>query len=109
MPVLLKQIIPWGRTLREYERMFALTETDKRLKILGCGDGPASFNAEWTTLGGSVISIDPIYEFSGVEIKQRFEAVRDDIIANVDATPGRWTWNFHRDSQDLLAHRITAM
>ena len=109
MPTLLPEIIPWGRTLREYELMFALTEADKKLKILGCGDGPASFNAEWTALGGSVISLDPIYEFSGAQIKQRFDAVREDIIRNVEATPNKWSWDFHQNPQGLLANRVTAL
>ena len=109
MPMLLQEIIPWGRTLREYELMFALTESDKKLKILGCGDGPASFNAEWTALGGSVISIDPVYQFSGAEIQERFEAVRENIIAGVEATPEKWSWSFHQNSQDLLANRVAAL
>lgn len=109
MPTLLQEIIPWGRTLREYELMFALTEADKKLKILGCGDGPASFNTGWTALGGSVISIDPVYQFSGVEIRQRFEAVWENIIAGVEATPEKWAWSFHQNSQDLLANRVAAL
>lgn len=107
--MLLQEIIPWGRTLREYELMFALTEADKNLKILGCGDGPASFNAEWTALGGNVISIDPVYQFSGTEIRERFDAVRENIIAGVEATPDKWSWSFHKNSQELLANRVAAL
>ena len=109
MPVLLKQVIPIGRTLREYELMFALTEADTKLNILGCGDGPASFNAEWTARGGSVISIDPIYEFSGAEIKSRFDAVINEVIANVDATSDRWVWSFQQSPEGLRANRVAAM
>lgn len=39
--------------------MFALSDGDLQLKILGCADGPASFNAEASRLGHSVIAIDP--------------------------------------------------
>lgn len=105
----LKQVIPIGRTLREYELMFGLTEADRKLKILGCGDGPASFNAEWTARGGSVLSLDPIYEFSGAEIKQRFDAVIDDVIAGVDATSDRWVWGFQQNVQGLRANRVAAI
>jgi hypothetical protein len=105
----LKQIIPLGRTLREYELMFALTAADRSLKILGCGDGPASFNAEWAARGGSVISVDPIYEFGGAEIKDRFDAVIDDMMADVDASSGRWVWSFHQDVEGLRANRVAAM
>jgi hypothetical protein len=109
MPVLLNEIIPLGRTLREYELMFALTDADRNLHILGCGDGPASFNAEWTARGGSVISVDPIYEFTGAEIQSRFDAVIDDIIANVAATPERWVWDFQQSPQGLRKNRVAAM
>jgi hypothetical protein len=105
----LNEIIPIGRTLREYELMFALTEADRSRKILGCGDGPASFNAEWTARGGSVISLDPIYEFSGAAIKQRFDAVIDEVMAGVGETPDRWVWGFHQTVPGLRAHRVAAM
>ncbi|MAD80187.1 MAG: SAM-dependent methyltransferase, partial [Planctomycetaceae bacterium] len=32
-------------------------------------DGPASFNAELTARGGSIVSCDPIYEFTADEIR----------------------------------------
>ena len=41
----LDQVVPWGRSFDEYRRMFALTDADLSRVILGCGDGPASFNA----------------------------------------------------------------
>ncbi len=51
----LEEVVPWGRTLAEYQSMFSLSETDLTAKILGCGDGPASFNAEMMKLGYSVV------------------------------------------------------
>ena len=48
----LNQIIPWGRSFQEYRRMFTLTDEDLRGSILGCADGPASFNAEATDRAG---------------------------------------------------------
>ena len=95
--------------MREYELMFALTDADQSRKILGCGDGPASFNAEWTARGGVLISFDPLYEFSGADIKARFDAVIDDVIADVDATSDRWVWRFQQTPQGLRANRVAAM
>ena len=46
MSVRLDHIVPWGRSLDEYRLMFNLTESELGSTILGCGDGPASFNAE---------------------------------------------------------------
>lgn len=57
----LTEIVPWGRTLAEYKLMFALSDADLNRQILGCGDGSAGFNAEMTTLGYSVISLDSFF------------------------------------------------
>ncbi len=35
----LDQVVPWGRSFDEYQRMFALHQDARRLKIIGCGDG----------------------------------------------------------------------
>ena len=59
----LKEVVPWGKSLEEYVAMFALSEDDLAKRILGCGDGPASFNAELTKRGGTVVSIDPLYGY----------------------------------------------
>ncbi len=73
MAFTLDKLVPWGRSLDEYRRMFALTDADLAKRILGCADGPASFNAEMTGIGRSVVSCDPIYEFSAEEIRQRID------------------------------------
>jgi len=55
----LDQVVPWGRSFEEYVAMFSLTEEDLAGRILGCGDGPASFNCELTRRGGMIVSLDP--------------------------------------------------
>ncbi|MCL4473256.1 MAG: hypothetical protein M1539_00340 [Actinobacteria bacterium] len=64
MPFTLDNIVPWGRSLDEYVEMFGLSSNDLELKILGCADGPASFNAEMSRRGKSVVSIAPVYRFT---------------------------------------------
>lgn len=105
----LDKIVLWGRTRREYELMFSLSSADCALKILGCGDGPASFNVEMTANGHSVVSVDPIYEFSGEQIKARFNEIRENMISQVKAAPDRWTWSFHKNPDDLLRNRTLAL
>jgi len=65
----LDQVMPWGRSFDEYRRMFALTEADLDLRIVGCGDGPASFNAEATRRGAAVVSCDPLYRYDVEQIR----------------------------------------
>jgi hypothetical protein len=109
MSVELDQIIPWGRSRREYELMFRLGSDDLCSRILGCGDGPASFNAEMTGAGHSVISVDPIYFYPGSEIAARFEAAAETVMGQVRATLSRWNWDYHRDPDGLFANRRKVM
>ena len=102
----LQEVVPFGRSLNEYIKMFDLSSADLQQRIIGIGDGPASFNAESTIAGANIISVDPIYQFDGAEIKQRFDAVVDNIIDQVIATPKNWIWNYHKNPQELKARRI---
>lgn len=107
--MILDNIVPFGRSKVEYELMFAFTESDHQKSIIGIGDGPASFNAEMTAAGYQVTSIDPIYQFTGAEIKSRFDACVDGIIEQVRNTPDNWIWNYHKSPEDLRANREQAI
>ena len=89
--------------------MFSLTEEDLAGTILGCGDGPASFNAEATTRGCRVSSCDPIYALGGDVIRRRFDECAGPLMAQVRATPEHYVWTFHRDADGLLRNRRGAM
>ena len=105
----LDSIVPWGRTLAEYKAMFNLSEMDLGKKILGCGDGPASFNTEMTALGYSVVSIDPIYQFSVEQIEHRVRATYETIISQITQNAYRYVWQNFRDADELGQARLAAM
>ncbi len=109
MVMKLDKVVPFGRSLDEYIKMFNLSSEDLQQRILGVGDGPASFNAEGTAKGYNITSIDPIYQFAGAEIKQRFDAVVDNIIEQIIATPNNWVWSYHNNPQELKASRIKTL
>ncbi|MDF5708556.1 MAG: SAM-dependent methyltransferase [Nostoc sp. S4] len=106
MAMILDKIVPFGRSMDEYIKIFNLTNADLNKRIIGIGDGPASFNAEMTHQGKSVVSIDPLYQFSSDEILQRFNEVVDNIINQVKATPNDWVWSYHKSPDDLRQNRI---
>ncbi|NJL47181.1 MAG: SAM-dependent methyltransferase [Leptolyngbyaceae cyanobacterium SM2_5_2] len=106
MVVKLAAVVPFGRSFDEYCQMFSLTRGDLALNILGVGDGPASFNAELTAQGGRVTSLDPIYNFDASEIRQRFDAVVNNIIDQIELTPGDWVWSYHKSPADLRTNRL---
>jgi hypothetical protein len=105
----LSEIIPWGRSFDEYRFMFSLTEGDLTGRILGCGDGPASFNAEATAEGRSVISCDPIYEFSTEEIRRRAEASNDTVISQLRQNQEDFVWNYFPDPDHLGQARMAVL
>ena len=109
MSISLAKVIPFGRSLAEYQAMFSLSPEDQQLNILDCGGGPASFNGELTAQGGHVTTVDPLYQFSATQIKQRFQASLDDVMAQIEATPENWCWSFHQNSADLKQNRIKVM
>jgi hypothetical protein len=89
--------------------MFALSDEDLSGRTLGCGDGPASFNAEATKAGHAVVSCDPIYAFRAEEIRGRVGATYDTVVSQVKLHPERFVWGFFRDADDLGRHRLAAM
>jgi hypothetical protein len=109
MSIRLDQVVPWGRSLAEYQRMFDMSERDLAAKILGCGDGPASFNAEMSALGRSVVSCDPIYAFSKEQIAQRVQDTYDPIVEQVRRNAQNYVWSDFRDPDALGQHRLATM
>jgi hypothetical protein len=105
----LNEIVPWGRSLAEYQLMFSLSDDDLQRKILGCGDGPASFNAEMTAQGKSVVSFDPVYQFSVAEIRQRVADTYETIISQVQENRDRYVWHDFSGVEALGKARLLAM
>ena len=105
MALKLGKVIPFGRSLAEYQGMFSLSDEDLNKSIVGIGDGPASFNAEMCASGKSVISVDPLYVFRSSEIEQQFYSVVDNVIALVKATPD----DYNISPEQLKENRVNAL
>lgn len=105
----LENVVPWGRNLNEYIKMFNLTSKELQLKILDCAGGPASFNVEMTKQGYSVISSDPIYQFSVVEITQRIQETAQKIVEGTQATRDAFVWEDIQSPEHLKEVRMAAM
>ena len=105
----LKQVVPWGRSFDEYCRMFALSDDDLALSIVGCGDGPAGFNAEATRRGTRVVSSDPIYRFDAAQIQERIETTYQEIIEQTIQHVDDFVWTSIRSVDELGRVRMAAM
>ena len=106
----LDQVVPWGRSFDEYCRMFALTDGDLDRRILGCGDGPASFNAEATRRGHRVVSCDPMYRFDRSQVEERIAATYDQVLAQTRLNADEFVWGDRiRNVEELGQVRMAAM
>jgi len=102
-------VVPWGRSYDEYCRMFALSEADLRLRLLGCADGPASFNVGATRRGARVVSCDPLYRFTMAEIRERISQTYDEIIEQTTRNADEFVWNDITSVDELGRLRMSAM
>ncbi|GAA3970658.1 hypothetical protein [Allohahella marinimesophila] len=89
--------------------MFALLEADLNRRILGCGDGPASFNAEASDRGCQVISCDPGYQFDVEEIRRRIDEVYPEIIVQMQQRADDYLWDSLSSVEQLGEVRMKAM
>jgi SAM-dependent methyltransferase len=109
MGMTLEQVVPWGRSYAEYLALFALGPEELRGRILGCGDGPAAFNAELTRRGGAIVSVDPLYRFSAAEIRRRITETSQTVLDQVRAHEGDYVWRSIVSVEHLGAVRLLAM
>jgi hypothetical protein len=105
----LDQVLPWGRSFDEYQRMFALTPDELGLSIVGCGDGPASFNAEATRRGATVVSCDPIYRFDVEQLRAQIASTYDQILDQTRRNSDEFVWTTIRSVDELGQVRMAAM
>ena len=94
----LDTVVPWGRSFDAYRNMFALSETDLGLRILGCADGPASFNAEATRRGMTVISSDPIYRYDVEQLRGRIVATSQEVLNQTRQNRDAFVWEVFRST-----------
>jgi len=106
----LSSVVPWGRSYAEYVRMFALSPADLEGRILGCGDGPASFNVEATQRGLHVTSCDPLYRFDAAQIRQRIDETSAEVLEQARRNAHEFVWDDAIPDLDALKRlRTSAM
>jgi hypothetical protein len=105
----LADVVPWGRGFDEYVHMFALSDADLAGRILGCGDGPAAFNADATRRGTPVVSLDPLYGIARADIEARVDATFDDILSETRRNEHEFVWTTIRSVDELGEARRAAM
>ena len=109
MPFKYEEVLPWGRSFNEYRRMFRLADEDLRRSILGCADGPASFNAEMFRRGNRVVSCDPLYQLTAQQIEHRIDVTYEDVIRQTRRNQEKFVWDLIPTIDELGRLRWEAM
>ena len=104
-----EKIVPWGRSYTEYVSMFHLSPGFLSQKVLGCGDGPAAFNAVANAFGGNVTSIDPIFKLSKNEIDKRIKETFTEVIDQTKANMDKFNWEQFGSVEGLGIIRMKSM
>ncbi len=102
-------IVPWGRTFDEYQRMFNLSAHDLSLRMLGCGDGPAAFNAQLSRDGRRMVSCDPLYQFTAQQIRERIDVTYTNVIEQTRHDQSKFVWESIPSVDALGEIRMAAM
>lgn len=109
MTIRYQHIAPWGRSFQEYVDMFSLSDEDLDRYILGCGDGPASFNCEMTRQGKSVISVDPIYSFNRAFIRNWIDETYSEVLGQTRKNQDKFVWDSISLVEELGNIRMNSM
>lgn len=107
--VTINDAYPWGRSYGEYRLMFSLTDGELDGRIIGCADGPAGFNAEMHRRGRRVVSCDPLYAFTGEQIRGRIKETAPRLVAWARETADQFVWDNIRSPEELRSVRMAAM
>lgn len=105
----LKRTVPWGRDYREYREMFSLDSISSGSSILGCGDGPASFNFQGSNQGFKITSVDPIYLFDKAALEARIKEARGIVMPQIRENLSDYVWSSFANPEELEARRLSAM
>lgn len=103
------RVVPWGRSYGEYVAMFNLTPAELDMKILGCGDGPASFNSVMNKEGNKAVSFDPVYQFTKDELQKRIDETYELVIEQTKVNLDKFVWDRIKTLEDLVEVRMSAM
>jgi len=109
MAFTLKEVVSWGRSFEEYVRMFHLSKSDLGKKIVGCADGPSSFNYGMKQRGNAVISFDPLYRSDAGEIRSQIDRTYPEVKKQLELNKEHFVWTTFTSSEDLCSSRLKAM
>jgi len=100
-----QNLLAWGFSFDEYQRMFDLKDEDFEKAILDIGGGPASFNEKMHAKGYKVISVDPLYALPEKELQVKVKEVLNESLTYLTDHSGDLVWKTFPSLKDLGMER----
>lgn len=89
------ELVTTPRPLADYRDMFLLTDDDLTAgPILDCPGGTSPFGAQIRSRGGTVVSVDPLYDVPRAELVERAAADLKNLMAWAAANPDNFDWSY---------------
>ncbi len=99
------KLVLWGHSLQDYQEMLALDQADLAKRIVDCGAGAASFNADMQQLGHTVISCDDIYNKSPEEMTDYIHQQFSTMLQQMRDHQDQFVWQNVSSFDDLVKRR----
>lgn len=90
------------------ECLISAKERWREKRVLGVGEGPASCNSEMVGFQCTVVSVDPIYQFSAKEIAARVQEVTPLMEAQLSKHADRYIWEDFECAETLVKARLSS-
>lgn len=107
--ITLEETIPLGRNAGEYNLMFNLSGIRDTATYIDCGAGPSSFNAEMSVAERTVVSVDPLYDFTASDLSARAKTTLEGIMQQVNTNREKYRWDIFRSVDQLKQSRTETM
>ena len=109
-PFTLDKVAFYGRSLKEYERMFLLNSSDlKGRRVLDCPSGPASFCKEARELGAHVVAVDPLFKFDEYYLHRVAIEDMEHVISRIDQSKHERKWDYYLDLENLRVRQTSIL
>lgn len=102
-------LLLWGHSLRDYQDMFDLNDADLDKKLVDCGAGPASFNADMHALGKEVMSCDDLYSLPPEQLEHSVNEQFNSMLREVKLHQDKFNWDTITGPQQLSEIRQAAI
>ena len=102
----MRDVALWGEHIDEYQHMFGLDDTDFTLNLLEYGSGATAVNAQLHARHQSMVSCDPWFSMSLVDLTQQINQFCNEGIERIKAARSHFDFSAYGSMDGLIEKRL---